>query len=67
LIRGNSENDLADRDAALLGAGALSIPGAVIGALLGAKKSEGKWQKTTGTGWINRALALTFHNICAIS
>lgn len=44
LVRGNSENDLSDRDAALLGAGTFSIAGAVIGAVLGARESEEQWQ-----------------------
>ncbi len=45
LIKGNSENDLADRDAALIGAGILAIPGTIVGAIIGGDKSGEKWEK----------------------
>ncbi len=45
LSKGNSGNDLADRDAALIGAGLLAIPGTIIGAIIGGNKSGEKWEK----------------------
>jgi len=44
LIKGTSENDLSDRDAALIGAGLMAIPGTLIGAIVGASKSGEKWE-----------------------
>ena len=45
LIKGTSGNDLSDRDAALIGAGLLAIPGTLISAIVGANKSDEKWER----------------------
>ncbi len=45
LIKGTSENDLSHRDAALIGAGVLAIPGTLIGVVIGANKRGEKWAK----------------------
>jgi hypothetical protein len=44
LIKGTSENDLSDSDAALIGAGLMAIPGTLIGAMIGANKDNEKWE-----------------------
>ncbi len=43
LVRGNSENDLADRDAALLGSAALAVPGFIVGLIAGSTTNKDGW------------------------